>query len=145
MTGGGFSWHFSAPSYNSAQTSAFANSLDSSYQGYFNPSGRGYPDISLISRNYDTVIQGQGYRLDGTSASSPAWAGLVTILNDDRVAKGQPTLGFLNPLLYSQGAAALNDITKGSNPGCGTEGFPAVTGWDAVRRECPAAFCLNRR
>ena len=44
-----------------------------------------------------------------------------------------------------RGAAALNDITKGSNPGCGTEGFPAVTGWDAVRRECPAAFCLNRR
>lgn len=36
---------------------------------------------------------------------------------------GKPSLGFLNPLLYSRGAAALNDITQGNNPGCGTLGF----------------------
>ena len=30
------------------------------------------------------------------------------------------------------GAAAHNDITTGSNPGCGTNGFPATTGWDPV-------------
>ena len=28
--------------------------------------------------------------------------------------------------------AAFNDITSGSNPGCGTEGFYAQPGWDPV-------------
>jgi tripeptidyl-peptidase-1 len=26
----------------------------------------------------------------------------------------------------------FNDITVGSNPGCGTDGFPASPGWDPV-------------
>jgi len=26
----------------------------------------------------------------------------------------------------------LNDITSGSNPGCGTDGFNATVGWDPV-------------
>ena len=41
-------------------------------------------------------------------------------------------LGFLNPFLYSTGASALNDITSGDNPGCDTDGFPAIPGWDPV-------------
>ena len=27
----------------------------------------------------------------------------------------------------------INDIASGKNPGCGTEGFEAVKGWDPVR------------
>ena len=27
----------------------------------------------------------------------------------------------------------INDIASGKNPGCGTEGFEAVRGWDPVR------------
>ena len=52
-------------------------------------------------------------------------------------------LGFLNPWLYSYevlslpGGPGLNDIVDGSNPGCGTQGFPARPGWDPVR---PAAL-----
>lgn len=51
-----------------------------------------------------------------------------------------PTL-FLVPVLaddlwykiYSAGfAGAFNDITEGSNPGCGTEGYNATAGWDPV-------------
>jgi tripeptidyl-peptidase-1 len=38
-------------------------------------------------------------------------------------------VGFVNPVLYAN-PDILNDITKGSNPGCGTDGFSAVTGWD---------------
>ncbi|KAG1818970.1 peptidase S8/S53 domain-containing protein [Suillus subaureus] len=41
-------------------------------------------------------------------------------------------LGFLNPFLYSIGYMALNDITDGNNPGCGTLGFNATVGWDPV-------------
>ena len=41
-------------------------------------------------------------------------------------------LGFLNPLFYGH-PEAFNDIVGGSNPGCGTTGFPAMPGWDPVR------------
>ena len=34
----------------------------------------------------------------------------------------------MNPVLY-ENAGALKDITKGPNPNCGTDGFPAVNGW----------------
>ena len=27
---------------------------------------------------------------------------------------------------------AFNDIKNGSNPGCGTDGFPTAPGWDPV-------------
>jgi hypothetical protein len=38
------------------------------------------------------------------------------------VAAGKPTLGFLNPFLYSAaGRAALNDVMFGGNPGCATK------------------------
>lgn len=71
------------------------------------------------------------------------------MLNDARISAGKTPLGFLNPFLYSSGYTALNDITEGNNPGCGTEGFnvryicvllsrvidvdahgQATTGWD---------------
>lgn len=44
-------------------------------------------------------------------------------------------LGFLNPFLYQTGFSqntnnAFFDITTGSNPGCGTDGFYAQAGWD---------------
>jgi hypothetical protein len=45
------------------------------------------------------------------------------MLNDARISAGKCPLGFLNPFLYSKGYAALNDITEGQNPGCGTNGF----------------------
>jgi hypothetical protein len=30
---------------------------------------------------------------------------------------------YANPKMF-------NDITEGTNPGCGTKGFPAAPGWD---------------
>ncbi len=39
-------------------------------------------------------------RVDGTSASSPAFAAMVTLLNDALLNANKPVLGFLNPLLY---------------------------------------------
>ena len=69
--------------------------------------------------------------IGGTSAASPTFAGIVALLNDARIAAGKPPLGFLNPLIYSQATHAFNDITIGSNPGCGTQGFKCTVGWDA--------------
>ena len=57
---------------------------------------------------------------------------MVSLLNDARIAAGLPSLGFLNPWLYAKGFKGLNDIVAGKNPGCGTNGFEAVKGWDPI-------------
>ena len=58
---------------------------------------------------------------------------IISLLNDYQISEGRPPLGWLNPWLYGEGYLGFNDITEGSNPGCGTEGFDAFTGWDPVR------------
>ena len=69
----------------------------------------------------------------GTSASAPIFASLIASVNDARIAKGKGPVGWINPALYSHlFATAFNDIKNGTNPGCGTEGFPAARGWDPV-------------
>lgn len=57
---------------------------------------------------------------EGTSVSTPTFAGIITLVNDVRALAGKPALGFLNPWLYSIGQQALNDIVNGSSYGCGT-------------------------
>jgi len=37
----------------------------------------------------------------------------------------------VNPVLYAN-PQVLNDVVNGGNPGCGTDGFQAVEGWDPV-------------
>ena len=61
------------------------------------------------------------------------FAAVISLLNDFLIASGKPPLGFLNPFIYSTGVSGFNDITSGSNSGCGTNGFTAGTGWDPVR------------
>jgi len=57
------------------------------------------------------------------SVSLQTVAAIFALLNDVRIAQGKPSLGFINPLIYSQKySAVFNDITSGSNPGCGTNG-----------------------
>jgi tripeptidyl-peptidase-1 len=62
----------------------------------------------------------------GTSAACPTFSGIVALLNDARLRAGKPALGFLNPLLYSLGSKALNDITAGGSVGC--DGINPQTG-----------------
>ncbi|EIW76535.1 hypothetical protein CONPUDRAFT_131111 [Coniophora puteana RWD-64-598 SS2] len=131
-SGGGFSSYYPRPPYQDEAAQAFLSQVGSAYEGQYNSSGRGHPDISAQGVNYLIIKGGNVTSASGTSASSPVVAALVAMLNDARIKAGMSTLGFLNPLLYSQGASALNDITKGSNPGCGTPGFNATKGWDPV-------------
>ena len=60
-------------------------------------------------------------------------AAMIAMLNDYRITNGQKPLGLLNPWLYGSGREAFTDIIGGSNPGCNTNGFTAIRGWDAVR------------
>jgi subtilase family serine protease len=102
---------------------------------------RNSPDVAAEA-NFDnpTVINGSfatGY--GGTSFAAPRWAGFLALVNQQSVANGKGTVGFINPALYNLGigssySSALHDITSGSNPptaGAGS-GFNAVPGYDLV-------------
>ena len=45
------------------------------------------------------------------SASAPAFAGMVSLLNEARLKAGKPTMGFLNPFLYAN-PDAFTDVVK---------------------------------
>ncbi|KZV69230.1 family S53 protease-like protein [Peniophora sp. CONT] len=132
FSSGGFSNLFSTPDYQADAVAAYLETLGSEYSGKYNASGRAFPDIAAAGVNCEIVYQGQTGLVDGTSCSSPIFAATIALLNDELVAAGKSPLGFLNPWLYSTAASAFTDITSGSNPGCGTDGFPAVSGWDPV-------------
>ncbi|KAK8079420.1 Tripeptidyl-peptidase sed4 [Apiospora hydei] len=142
-TAGGFSNYFTQPAW---QKDAVAKYLASGETGipenpYFayNASGRGYPDVTLLGSDYLVLNQGRLTPSKGTSASTPVVAAMITLLNDIRLKKGMPVLGFLNPLLYAADVAeaGFQDITQSNINGCSTRdhqqaGFKATTGWDAA-------------
>ncbi|KAI0744158.1 family S53 protease-like protein [Daedaleopsis nitida] len=132
FSSGGFSNLFARPDYQSAAVDAYLATLGSTNANLFNATGRAYPDVSTQGAQFQVNVAGTVQPLSGTSASSPTFASVVALLNDRRLAAHLSPLGFLNPLLYSNASAAFNDITTGSNPGCGTQGFPAAAGWDPV-------------
>lgn len=123
---GGFSDFFSVPLWQLKATPSYLKKLGSRNKGLFNPLGRGVPDLSAQGSNIVIRINGTFVRVYGTSASAPIVASIVSQLNDARLAKGLPNLGYLNHLIYGKwgGTKALNDIVSGSNPGCNTTGFP---------------------
>lgn len=133
-SGGGFSNHFDAPDYQTADTQAYIDALNTTAEGQYNSTGRGFPDISLVGNKWNLVFKGQLTTGYGTSASTPAWGGMIAQINDFRAKNGKSSLGFLNPLFYGNSTvrAAFRDITTGNNHGCGEDGFPASKGWDAV-------------
>lgn len=99
--------------------------------GIYNRAGRGYPDVSAVGDNVVIFTGGAPTLIGGTSASSPAFAAILTRVNEMRLAAGKKTVGFVNPTLYAN-PGVLHDITVGNNSGCGTSGFYASKGWDPI-------------
>ncbi|KAG2138054.1 peptidase S8/S53 domain-containing protein [Suillus bovinus] len=133
FSGGGFSNYFPRPAYQDAAVSTYLETLaHGTFGGLYDPTGRAYPDVAAQGLHFSVIYKGKKNLISGTSCSSPTFAAFVSMLNDARINAGKTSLGFLNPFLYSTGYVALNDITKGSNPGCGTLGFNATLGWDPV-------------
>nr|BAK03025.1 predicted protein [Hordeum vulgare subsp. vulgare] len=143
-TGGGFSNTQSQPSYQSSFVSSYlSNPSLLPPSSVFNASGRGYPDAVAIGHNCMVCIEGEFIPVDGTSASAPIFAGIVSLLNDVRMKNGKGPLGFLNPLLYKiaqNTPQAFYDVTVGYNrcgaydwiPTCCEFGYHAGVGWDAI-------------
>lgn len=132
-SGGGFSSVFQRLSYQNSAVSAYLQTATLPPSKLFNNTGRATPDVAAFATNFKTYSSGWG-SISGTSAATPVFAGYISVINSKRVAAGLPTLGFLNPTLYTLGAAGLGtDIVVGNNkaPGC-PAGFPAIKGWDPV-------------
>ncbi|KAF7347982.1 Family S53 protease-like protein [Mycena sanguinolenta] len=132
-SGGGFSNYFPVPSWQAADTSAYLESIGDQYSGMYNPSGRGFPDVTSEWEVY-IVNEGGVTSVGGTSCASPIFASFIALVNDRLIAAGKPVLGFLNPVLYGTGRNGLDDVTTGQSYGCSgsASGWNAGTGWDPI-------------
>jgi hypothetical protein len=160
--GGGVSDFFPLPSYQAA--AGVPNSINTNPAltpvaganvappvPFFNAIGRGVPDVAAnasINTGFSGLYVGGvlGFPGNGTSASSPFWAGLIAVLNSNLGYN----VGFVNPLFYEWGPSLFSPI----NPlwpdpafpqlvlplpaGCpvdngnnGIPGYPTGPGWDA--------------
>ena len=138
-SGGGFSTQFDQTNaqYQAAATAKYLSSVDQSTlppAESFPAKGRGTPDVAVLGEGYQVFVNGHPTSVGGTSASTPAFAGMMSMLNDARLQAGKPVMGFLNPFLYKN-ADAFTDITAGSNKvGRGGESLPygwnCSAGWD---------------
>ncbi|KAE8443691.1 hypothetical protein EG329_001463 [Mollisiaceae sp. DMI_Dod_QoI] len=134
FSGGGFSNVFPMPSYQQkAVATFFAEHAPSYGADRFNNSQnvRGYPDVSANGVNYVTAVDGKFSLAFGTSASTPTFASILNMINEQRINAKKTPIGFINPVLYAN-PQVLNDVTNGGNQGCGTPGFNSTVGWDPV-------------
>ena len=128
--GGGISPDkFAIPSWQTA-AAASCSSCSKTY--------RNGPDVSANANFTFYVCADQttctANEYGGTSFATPMWAGYLALINQQSVANGNKTLGFINPSLYSIGAgssytADFHDITSGSNGYSATTGYDLATGW----------------
>jgi subtilase family serine protease len=145
-TGGGVSKLYSLPSYQSGVPTSWTTVLGATVSS----SGRLTPDVSFnsailggflvplgfLSCPSSSVCPGPDWGVfGGTSASSPAFAAIIALVNQKH---GSP-VGFINPAIYalaksSSYTSAFHDITLGNNAdcqtGCGEDGFLAQSGYD---------------
>jgi len=141
--GAGFSRRFAMPDYQAdAVASYLASGVELPPATGYNQSMRAYPDVVALAWGTPMYDNGNKVTTGGTSASTPSFAGIVSLLNGIRLDAGLPSLGFLQPRLYAAAAAdekgeMFYDITTGyTNVGgdyydCGN-GFRATSSWDPV-------------
>merc|ERR1711904_442406 len=135
-SGGGFSYDYDMPSYQSSAVKAYLAKDPKTGSGKYAQNGRASPDVALLGEKFAVVTgSGQTIAVGGTSASTPSWGAVISLLNEEclSASNGAKTLGFINPLLYKN-ADAFNDITQGSNAiGYNSKsGWKCTQGWDAA-------------
>jgi tripeptidyl-peptidase-1 len=139
FSGGGFSQYFPLPSWQKKPVGGYVDALDGRLDGLYNGSMRAIPDIAAIGTRFSVLVSRQITRLEGTSASTPVMASMITLVNEARFRRGKSSLGWLNKALYSEKVqAAFADVTNGTSQSCVFEsreepgGWPTEKGWDAV-------------
>jgi pseudomonalisin len=97
---------------------------------------RDVPDVSLTAASHDGYLfymNGELYIAGGTSASTPAFAGLMAMAvqkTGSRQGNANTTLYALASGQQTGGAAVFHDITTGNNSVPGVTGFNAGPGYD---------------
>jgi kumamolisin len=129
-------WQRDADRYGSGRKVPDIAALADRYPGYsFFCSAAACQSAEEFSRGWQAV--------DGTSAATPLTAAGIALVNQAAEERGQPRLGFLNPLLYHLGTdaktrpAAFNDVTIGN-----TNLLPALS--KAVVSVIPIDCCRAR-
>jgi len=127
-SGGGVSTMYAIPSYqqNINLTAAVGSTTM-----------RNIPDVAMVGAGQIYLIANNGGAMNvaGTSASAPLWAGFTALVNQQAVANGNPTMGFLNPAIYAIGNSGnysqdFHDIRYGNNGAFkSVVGFDLVSGW----------------
>jgi hypothetical protein len=83
--------------------------------------------LPTFVNSYQIIVGGASTFSGGTSAAAPLVAGLIGMINAERLGRNKPAMGFLNPFLYSLGSTeALTDIVAGASKGC--DGHDTQTG-----------------
>ena len=143
----GFSWEIDAPDSSRGCTTATRprprrpasrcrRRTSTTPRGAASPTWRGRRR-TWRSSTAATRARCEDWAVGGTSCAAPIWAGVLSLLNGERLRAGASSLGFVNPLLYSLAASdatsgAFKDVTEGHNSGCRSTGFYAAKGWDPV-------------
>lgn len=122
--GGGISQYEIQPDYQTAKVYSFSTTQ------------RTIPDVSWLADpntgvNVLDTYAGMGtngyIQIGGTSLATPMWGGLISMIDQARVANGSSTLDGPSqtlPMLYDLPANAFHDITSGNN------GYAAAAGYD---------------
>jgi hypothetical protein len=137
--------------YNSAAAGTFIGSgggislyePEPAYQANVQSTGgRTTPDVALVADPATGAWIADPYNLDpsnpfevvgGTSLSAPAWAGILALVNQGRLAAGHPALNSASPTEAQQALYALpqsdyHAITGGTNGYAASAGYNLVTG-----------------
>ncbi|MCJ1417209.1 hypothetical protein MMC32_003549 [Xylographa parallela] len=141
-TAGGFSNYYAQPAYQQAAVAKYFAEANPPYpyysefsvnvnktKGIYNRIGRGYPDVAANGAQFRAQTAGTDFHWYGSSLASPLFASVLTLINEERFKAGKGPVGFVNPTLYKN-PEVLNDITNGTNVGCGSQGFHTARGWD---------------
>ncbi|HLX94376.1 MAG TPA: protease pro-enzyme activation domain-containing protein, partial [Verrucomicrobiae bacterium] len=98
---------------------------------------RNVPDVAMTADNIFIVADnGNPEFVGGTSAAAPLWAAFTALVNQQAVASGRPTVGFINPAVYAIGkgpfyTSDFRDIITGNNTNSNVpNNFFAVPGYD---------------
>jgi subtilase family serine protease len=108
---------------------------------------RNVPDVSMVGdylmivdtltfTNGNPPITGYVQAVGGTSAAAPLWAAFTALVNQQGASQGSPTVGFLNPALYSIARgpfynSCFHDVTNGNNTNTSSSGlYTAGPGYD---------------
>ena len=113
---GGISIAYAQPSWQAGVPGANSNGM------------RAVPDVALTAASHDGYLiceNGSFWVIAGTSAASPSFAGIMSIVNENKGGTGQ---GNANPTLYSLLNASENPFHATPS---GNNSVPGVTGFTA--------------